>query len=201
MPGWISTLLLTVGSVLVTLTVTLIFNRLTGLPKELRKQRDIEEQEKEKLAAEAKARDQKIATLEAAVASLPGYRAQSIQIQQQLQAADTTILATCQQIQLEVSETQRVLNERLDRLEKRERNALRAKILDEYRLMTDEDRNPLLAWSEMEAHAFFELVKDYEDLNGNDYVHSVVLPAVNELKIIEMSNTIALTELMHSRKC
>lgn len=196
-----STLLLTVGSVLVTLTVTLIFNRLIGLPKELKKQRELEKQEKEKLAAEDKARDQKIAILETAVASLPSYRAQSLQIQQQLQSADTTILATCQQIQLEVTENQRVLNERLDRLEKRERNALRAKILDEYRLMTDVDRNPLLAWSEMEAHAFFELVKDYEDLNGNDYVHSVVLPAVNELKIIEMSNTIALTELMHSRKC
>ena len=50
----------------------------------------------------------------------------------------------------------------------------------------------MLAWSEMEHHAFFELVRDYEDLNGNDYVHSTVIPAVNELSVIPMTDKKAL---------
>ena len=51
----------------------------------------------------------------------------------------------------------------------------------------------------MEHHAFFELVRDYEDLGGNDYVHSTVLPAMNELEVVLMSNKLRLAELMSSR--
>ena len=186
-------------SVVISLTVTLLFNKLIGLPKAIKKQKEAERMEKEQLAEEAKERDQKIATLEVAVASLPGYRAQSLQIQQQLQAADTAILATCQQIQAGVAENQKILNARLDKLEKRERNALREKILREYRLMCSDTLNEMHAWSEMEAHAFFALVKDYEDLGGNDYVHSVVLPAVNELEVIPMTDVERLSEMFRRR--
>jgi hypothetical protein len=73
-------------------------------------------------------------------------------------------------------------------------------LLDEYRLFTDETKNPMLAWSEMEHHAFFELIKDYEDLNGNDYVHSTVIPAMNELMVVSMSDKVLLAKLMVSRK-
>jgi hypothetical protein len=191
----------TAFSVIITLTVTLIFNKVIGLPKALRQQKEAERLEKERSAREDSVRDQKIATLEAAVASLPGYRAQSIQIQQQLQAADTTILATCQQIQAGVAENQRILNARLDKLEKREKNALREKLLNEYRLMTSDKLNPSKCWSEMEHHAFFELVRDYEDLGGNDYVHSTVLPEVNELMVIPMSDTVALKHMYDLRNC
>ena len=138
--------------------------------------------------------------MEQTVGALPGYRAQSLQIQQQLQTSDKDILQMCSTIQQSVLENQKILNRRLDRLEKREKNALRAKILDEYRLFTDDSKNPMLAWSEMEHHAFFELVRDYEDLGGNDFVHSVVLPAVNELNVVSMSDKPALAELMRSRK-
>jgi hypothetical protein len=186
-------------SVIISLTVTLLFNKLIGLPKAIKKQKEAERMEKEQLAEEARERDQKIATLEVAVASLPGYRAQSIQIQQQLQAADTTILATCQQIQAGVTENNKILNARLDKLEKREKNALREKILREYRLMCSDTLNEMRAWSEMEAHAFFALVKDYEDLGGNDYVHSVVLPAVNELEVIPMTDVERLAEMFRRR--
>ncbi len=188
-------------SVVITLSITLIFNKTVGLPKALKQQKEAERLEKERLAHEARVRDQKIATLEAAVASLPGYREQSIQIQQQLQAADTTILATCQQIQAGVAENQRILNARLDKLERREKNALREKLLDEYRLMTSDKLNPSKCWSEMEHHAFFELVRDYEDLGGNDYVHSTVLPEVNELMVIPMSDTVALKKMYDLRNC
>lgn len=186
-------------SVVITLTITLLFNKLIGLPTTLKKQREAERLEQEKLANENKVRDQKIATVEAAVASLPGYRAQSLQIQQQLQSADTTILTTCQQIQAVVAENQRLLNARLDKLEKREKNALREKILREYRLMCSDALNEMQAWSEMESHAFFALVKDYEELGGDDYIHSVVLPAVNELEIVPMTDVDRLTEMFRRR--
>ena len=200
MPTWLLNMLGAAGSIVLSLTVTLVFNRVVGLPKELKKQKEAERQKEANLKKENEARDAKIATLEAAVKALPGYRAQSIQIQQQLQGADRDILEACNAIKESVKENQDVLNYRLDRLERREKNTIRAKLLDEYRLFTDETKNPMLAWSEMEHHAFFELVKDYEDLGGNDFVHSTVLPAMNGLSVILMSDKQALLELMHSRK-
>lgn len=186
-------------SVCITLTVTLLFNKIVGLPKTMKKQKEAERLEKERQEKADLLRDQRIAKLEEAVNSLPGYRAQSLQIQQQLQSADTTILATCQQIQTVVAENQRILNARLDKLEKREKNALREKLLDEYRLMTSDKLNPSKCWSEMEHHAFFELVSDYEDLGGNDYVHSIVIPEVNALMVIPMSDTEALKKMYDMR--
>jgi hypothetical protein len=200
MPGWIITLLTSVGTLIVTLTVTLLFNKLVGLPKEIKKQKAAAEAKEEKAQQENKARDAKIAALEVAVNALPGYRAQSLQIQAQLQNTDKEILNACSDIKNSVLENQHILNERLDRLEKREKNALRQKILQEYRLFTDESMNPMKAWTEMEHHSFFELVRDYEGLGGNDYVHSEVIPTVNKLRVIPMSDRSALYELMNSRK-
>jgi hypothetical protein len=200
MPGWLVTILTSVGTLVITLTVTLIFNKVVGLPKELKKQKEAEEAREEQAKQENKARDAKIAALEVTVNALPSYRAQSLQIQTQLQNTDKDILNACTDIKNSVLENQRILNERLDRLEKREKNALRQKILQEYRIFTDEGMNPIKAWTEMEHHSFFELVHDYEGLGGNDYVHSEVIPAVNKLRVIPMSDRNALYELMNSRK-
>ena len=52
----------------------------------------------------------------------------------------------------------------------------------------------------MEHHAFFRLVEDYEDLGGNDYVHSDVLPAMNKLEVVRMDDKQTLLALMSSRK-
>ena len=52
----------------------------------------------------------------------------------------------------------------------------------------------------MEHHAFFRLVEDYEELGGNDYVHSVVIPEINRLNVIEMSDLEALKDLFESRR-
>lgn len=194
---WILT---TAGTLLFTLTITFLFNKFIGLPKEIKKQKEIANMQEEQLKQENIARDNKIANLEAAVNALPGYRAQSLEIQAQLQNTDKDILAVCNDIKNSVLENQTILNMRLDRLEKREKNTIRATLLNEYRLFTDESKNPLLAWTEMEHHAFFELVKDYEELNGNDYVHSTVLPAMNELDVIAMVDKAGLAKLMASRK-
>ena len=194
---WILT---TVGTLLLTLTVTLIFNKCIGLPKEFKKQKEIAKIQEEQAKQENAARDAKIAELEAAVNALPKYRAQSLEIQAQLQNTDKDILSVCNDIKNGVLENQSILNARLDRLEKREKNSIRATLLSEYRLFTDEIKNPMLAWTEMEHHAFFELVKDYEELHGNDYVHSTVIPAMNELIVIAMSDQVGLAKLMSSRK-
>ena len=200
MPSWFLNILGASGSIILSLTVTLIFNRLVGLPKELKKQKEAAKQKEEQLISDNQTRDKKIADLQAAISALPTYRAQSLQVQTQLQATDKAILDACTDIKQSMLENQAVLNARLDRLEEREKNAIRAKLLDEYRLFTDESKNPMLAWSEMEHHAFFELIKDYEGLNGNDYVHSTVIPAMNELAVIQMSDKQALLKLMNSRK-
>lgn len=52
----------------------------------------------------------------------------------------------------------------------------------------------------MEHHSFFELVRDYEELGGNDYVHSVVLPDMNRLNVIAMTDLKGLKELYESRR-
>lgn len=211
MPTWLITALTTVGSVVLTLTVTLLFNKLVALPKAIRDQRAAEEAaqaareeqarvEREQLMRENRERDNRIATLQAAVDALPGYRAQSMQIQAQLQNTDREILETCMAIKEGVLENRQVLDLRLDRLERREKNALRQKILNEHRIFTDEHMNPMQALTEMEHHSFFKLVEDYEDLGGNDYVHSEVLPAMNRLRVIPMSDRNALYELMASRQ-
>lgn len=200
MPTWLITVLTSVGSILLSLTVTFLFNKAVAIPGALKKQREAERAKEEKTKNENIARDAKIKALEDAVNALPGYRAQSLNIQAQLQNTDKEILAACVDIKNNVLTNQQILNDRLDKLEKREKNALRAKILDEYRLFTDESKNPMLAWSEMEHHAFFELVKDYEDLHGNDYVHSTVIPAMNELSVIYMTDKVTLLQLMNSRK-
>ena len=200
MPSWLITLLTSVGTLIVTLTVTLIFNKLVGIPKELKKQKEQARLQEEQRKQENYARDAKIAALEAAINALPGYRAQSLQIQAQLQETDKEILLALTDIKDSMLTNREILNTRLDRLEDREKNAIRAKLLDEYRLFTDENKNPLRAWSEMEHHAFFRLVHDYEDLKGNDYVHSTVIPAMNELAVIPMSDKVALAKLMASRK-
>ncbi len=121
-------------------------------------------------------------------------------IQQELKNADTEILNTCATIQSCVEENQKILVGRLNKLESRERNSLRAKILDMHRLFTSKQKNPMHAWTEMERDAFFDLIKDYESLNGNGHVHTVVIPDMNLLDVIPMSNKQAVEELFHSRQ-
>lgn len=134
------------------------------------------------------------------VRALPEYRAQSIAIQNDLRAKDDKILETCNKIQEGVDRNQELLNKRLDNLEERERNSLQAKIFEMHRLFTSKKLNPMQAWSEMEKKAFDDLIVDYESLNGNGYVHTVVIPDMHMLKIVPMSDLNALAELFHSRE-
>lgn len=190
----------TIYSVLITLTVTFIFNYFVGLPKKIRNDKEQDKKIVNNLILRIDSQEQNIKKLQDIVDKLPQYREQSLQIQAELKEADVSVKELCETIKNEVVENRKEVMQKLDRLEEREKNALRAKILEEHRFYTDEQRNPLKAWSEMEEHSFRKLVEDYEALGGNDYVHEIVLPDMNRLDVISMQDSIRLKELYDSRK-
>ena len=192
--------LMPVGSILLSLTVTFLFNYFVGLPKKWKQAKNAEKKEKEYLIEDNKKRDARIVALEEVVDMLPKYRQQSIKIQEELKRTDINIIEICNSIKNDVMQNREKVLEKLERLENREKNSLRAKILEEYRLYIDISKNPTHAWSEMEAHSFFKLIEDYEELGGNDYIHEVVIPEINHLNIIPMSDLGRLKELYHSRE-
>lgn len=184
---------------LASLLVTFIFNKVAGIPKDLKKQREADRKRIANIEETVEKMEERLAKVEEAVGHYPEYRAQSLQIQNQLKQTDNHILEVCDSIKSAVIANGERLDKRLGDLERREKNALRAKILDEYRFYTDERKNPMKAWSEMEHHSFFKLVEDYESLGGNDYVHGTIVPAMNELDVISMSDSDKLKELYQSR--
>lgn len=190
----------TIGSILLSLTVTFLFNYFVGLPKKIRNDKEQEKKIINNLILRVDCQEQAIKKLEEAVNNLPKYREQSIKIQEELKQADVSIVDLCKTIKDEVMANRKEVLTKLERLEEREKNALRAKILEEHRLYTDESKNPMKSWSEMEEHSFRKLVEDYEALGGNDYIHDVVIPEINRLNVISMSNTIKLKELYDSRR-
>lgn len=82
------------------------------------------------------------------------------------------------------------LSNRLAKIEedirKRDCNQLRNTLLQYYHHYTSLETNPSRSWTEMEHEAFMLLFKDYEETGGNGYMHSVVLPAMEELTIISI---------------
>lgn len=140
------------------------------------------EQEKDKQLQEA---------LES-VRKYPEYRKQSIAIQQKLEGE-------IQSIRRAQEENVKRLDEMEKSAQRRERNKLRDRLLQNFRYFTSEEKNPMQAWTRMEAEAFWELFKDYEDAGGNGYVHSEVQPAMNLLELIEVDDTEKVAQLMKSR--
>lgn len=221
----VTAIITTACTVAVSLLVTFIFNKVAGLPKKIADEKkaqntrvtDLENKvdtNHSDLTAKIDSNQQefmnkfeefkndfvgRLETVEEATSHYPEYRQQSLRIQGQLQEADINILAVCNTIKNDVIANRQMLDERLLSLEKREKNALREKIIGLYRTFTDETLNPMQAWTDMEHHSFFELVRDYESLGGNDYVHKVILPAMNKLEIIYMDNLDAVKELYESR--
>lgn len=230
----LNTLLASVSSIVITLIVTLVFNKLVALPAAIKAQKLAQQKEINEL--KAKVEDQqttitdqqtKINNLQEQIGKLPKYRERSKEIQDELHAADEALLATCQSIQnsmvamqtniqatlsnLEVRQiamqkAQQELQEGQDQaraslslLESSKKDELRIQLIDQYHLFTNPNTNPCLAWSEMEYHAFHALLSDYEGLGGNDYVHGTVMPAMDGLEIVRMSNITRLEEVMQAR--
>jgi cell division protein FtsB len=200
----------TACTVAASLLVTYLFNKISGVPKKISDEKKAREQKMTCLEQKNAALETKVETLttelstrltavEEAVSHYPEYRAQSLCIQQQLQEADTGILDVCKAIKDDVVANREMLDSRLKSLENREKNALREKIYHLWRTFTDLNLNPMQAWTDMERHSFNELVRDYESLGGNDYVHKVIIPAMARLNVIYMDDLDAVKELFESR--
>ena len=128
-----------------------------------------------------------------AVRKYPEYRAQSVEIQNQLA--------------LELQEIKRVQEDCIDRLSKieednrrRERNKLRDSLLQNYRYYTSTEHNPLLAWTKMESDAFWDMFHEYELAGGDGYMHTTVQPDMSSLIVFDMNDLENVTKLMHSRR-
>lgn len=116
----------------------------------------------------------------------PEYRQQSVQIQ-------TEFKNEIQEIKKEQKEFRKLMAEQTQRLEKieeqnkkKERNKLRDILLERYRYYTNKEANPSQSWTTMEAEAFWELFRDYEDAGGDGYMHTVVQPEMERLIVIDM---------------
>lgn len=83
-------------------------------------------------------------------------------------------------------QTYAFLTELKDSIEKRARNRLRDRLLQQYRYYTNLETNPDQTWTRMESDAFWASFNDYEESGGNGHMHTVVQPAMNKLKIIEI---------------
>ena len=117
-----------VGSILLSLIVTFLFNYFIGLPKKFKDAKKAEQIEKDELAEANRKRDRRLDKLEEVVDNLPKYRAQSKKIQEELQQADIGILDVCNVIKNEVNANRQMLDIRLKSLEKRDKNRLREQI-------------------------------------------------------------------------
>ena len=85
-------------------------------------------------------------------------------------------------------------------VKKQNLNKIRDRLIQSYRYYTNEERNPLKAWTEMEKDAFDKLFENYEELGGDGYIHSVVEPEMNNLEVIDMADTEGMNKLMKNRK-
>lgn len=135
-----------------------------------------EEKAKEAREKADEERGQKLDKALAAIDKYPEYRAQSLRVQKELEDKIS-----------ELTKSQDANTKKLHEMEETQnresRNRLRDILLERYRYYTDPVRNPSQSWTTMEAEAFRELFGDYERAGGDGYMHSVVQPAMNRLRI------------------
>lgn len=140
-----------------------------------------------------KKRDEDITKIFSQISQYSTWHQQSLDIQALFQKAIND-LSTQQQknmAKLEEIETASKI---------REQNKLRDRLIQAYALYTNEEKNPLCAWSDMEADSFWSMFASYEAVGGDGYIHSVVEPAMRLLEKIPMDDAERLTDLMKSRK-
>lgn len=120
-------------------------------------------------------RDEKLAQALDSINKYPEYRAQSLKIQDELRGEIAELRSTQQQTAQrlqEMEESQRTL----------ERNELRDRLLQGYRYYTGQG-----SWNVMEAEAFWELFREYEQRKGDGHMHKVVEPAMAALPVLPIS--------------
>ena len=159
---------------------------LFGIYKQIKKFLDnkkkvlIEKHEAEKV------KDEQLQKVLEEVNKYPQYREQSRQIQKQFREEIDGVKESQQRLAESQQEIIESIKDMRQKQEKRERNKLRDKLVQLYRYYTNKERNPEQTWTRMESEAFWELFRDYEDMNGDGYIHTVVQPAMNLLKVIDI---------------
>lgn len=98
---------------------------------------------------------------------------QSIRHDDMLRNDITTLKASIKTISIQLIEMQRKQDEA-------EVANMRDRLIQYYRKFQHAD-----SWSSLEKDAFESLLKEYENRGGDGYIHSVVLPIMEELKVID----------------
>lgn len=123
----------------------------------------------------------------------PGWRQQSLDIQKQFTDSIS-----------ELGKEQKKQALRLEKIEganrKRELNKIFNQLLNGFQYYTSTEKNPMQAWTEMEASSFWNMFEDYEELGGDGYVHTEIKPKMDMLTKIPMHETEKIAQLMQSRK-
>ena len=132
-----------------------------------------------------KEKDEKLNMVLEEVNKYPQYREQSRQIQKEFREEINGLKIEQSKIVETQTQVYKTLGELQQELKDRDKNKLQDRLLQSYRYYTDIEKNPSQTWSMMEAQAFWALFKDYEDVGGNGYMHSVVMPAMKILKVID----------------
>lgn len=109
----------------------------------------------------------------------PEYRKQSLDIQREINNEISTLKKSQEEIMKRLIAME-------EQNKKRERNKLRDRLLQNYRYYTNIEKNPSQTWTRMEAEAFWEMFKDYEEAGGNGYMRSEVMPAMERLIVVEV---------------
>lgn len=123
----------------------------------------------------------------------PKWHEQSIEIQQQFNKSIAELKDGMERHQKQLEKIE-------EESTSRERSKLRDRLLQSHRYFTSAEKNPLRAWSEMEADAFWSMFEEYENAGGNGHMHSCVQPEMRALEVIPMHEDAKIAELMGSRK-
>lgn len=102
-------------------------------------------------------------------------REQSFEIQKQLVDAQTSLAEQLKTVSFQISEMQRKTDERFtvseEKNNKRVRAELKDKIMRAYRIYHERQY-----WNEMEKEALEDLIEEYENVDGNSFVHKIIIP-------------------------
>lgn len=126
-------------------------------------------------------------------------RAQSFEIQRELKDNQKDLKESIVALSRKQEEVIQKVQNLAEQNRKYELADMRETLLQSYRYYTNTRTNPMLSWTAMEAHAFWEQYGSYESLGGNDYMHSTVKPEMNKLIEIPMGDIKRVAELMESR--
>lgn len=149
--------------------------------KELKKHNDARIAERQHKLEEEQAQKKKIDEAWCATQKYPVYHQESIDIRDGLKRE-------IQEIRTYIDTMMKRFEEIEEQNKKRECSKLRDMLLQNYRYYTSEQQNPSKSWTRMEAEAFWELFREYEEAGGDGYMHTEVQPAMERLIVVEVGH-------------